>query len=526
VRYVSIKLAACLVTVLSAALVSPGQAKDLILKNDKPAATPQVAPAAAPAAVGPNRLARKPQAIQVAPAEGQSLESAWNDLFASRGDSLAELGSLTAEQRSAKLQFEADVRETVRQRMSAKQYDEVIVMLHAALRQGHPQPWMYQALGLAMMANNAPQQEVERAMMSVLDFAGHDAAQLAYVAQYLARIGMNERALSLLRQATELEPTRPEHWINAFALAQLSGDPQQVRWTTVGVLSQAWPADQKHVRDEAISHAQAAVSQLRRQNRASEADQLEADIRHALSRDLVIRVTWTGNADVDISVVEPTGEICSLRTPRTMAGGVLLGDSFARLERSAAEGFSEVYECPQGFSGQYQLLVRRIWGKVTADKVTVEVISHHNSPQQKSVAAQVELAEGVNVIKFDLAEGRRTEPLEQHQVAHALREQALLGRHLLAQQLGQSFDPQTVQALQATRAQQVGLYPFFPPQGAVGYRPIITVLPQGANLGATAVISADRRYVRITCRPVFSEIGKVLAFNINTGEITDGDPDL
>jgi len=58
--------------------------------------------------------------------------------------------------------------------------------------------------------------------------------------------------------------------------------------------------------------------------------------------------------------------------------------------------------------------------------------------------------------------------------------------------------------------------------GAVGYQPVITVLPEGANLGAFAVVSADRRYVRITVQPLFSGIGEVNTFNMATGENTTG----
>ena len=49
--------------------------------------------------------------------------------------------------------------------------------------------------------------------------------------------------------------------------------------------------------------------------------------------------------------------------------------------------------------------------------------------------------------------------------------------------------------------------------GGVGYRPIITTLPEGINMGASVVVSADRRYVRITCRPMFSSIGAVRTFS-------------
>ena len=54
-------------------------------------------------------------------------------------------------------------------------------------------------------------------------------------------------------------------------------------------------------------------------------------------------------------------------------------------------------------------------------------------------------------------------------------------------------------------------------QGAVGYQPVITTLPEGTNLVATAVISADRRYVRISAVPLFSSIGNITTFNFATG---------
>jgi hypothetical protein len=53
---------------------------------------------------------------------------------------------------------------------------------------------------------------------------------------------------------------------------------------------------------------------------------------------------------------------------------------------------------------------------------------------------------------------------------------------------------------------------------AVGYRPVIVCLPQGTNYGVNAVVSGDRRYVRIGVNPMFSSIGPVHTFNMYTGE--------
>jgi uncharacterized membrane protein YgcG len=54
-------------------------------------------------------------------------------------------------------------------------------------------------------------------------------------------------------------------------------------------------------------------------------------------------------------------------------------------------------------------------------------------------------------------------------------------------------------------------------QGAVGYQPVIIVLPEGAQMGIAAVVSTDRRYVRVACDPYFDGVASVSTFNMLTG---------
>jgi hypothetical protein len=97
--------------------------------------------------------------------------------------------------------------------------------------------------------------------------------------------------------------------------------------------------------------------------------------------------------------------------------------------------------------------------------------------------------------------------------------QRSLGKAVLAQQLAGITDPAAAAAMAASR----GGTPVGPPtpglpffgRGAVGYQPIITTLPEGVNLFARAVVSADRRYVRITAVPLFSGVGQVTQFNFS-----------
>ena len=54
--------------------------------------------------------------------------------------------------------------------------------------------------------------------------------------------------------------------------------------------------------------------------------------------------------------------------------------------------------------------------------------------------------------------------------------------------------------------------------GGVGFRPIVTWLPTGTNFTANAVVSPDRRYVRMSLAPFFSSIPRVDTFNYHTGQ--------
>jgi hypothetical protein len=137
-------------------------------------------------------------------------------------------------------------------------------------------------------------------------------------------------------------------------------------------------------------------------------------------------------------------------------------------------------------------------------------------------------------VVFELKNGRRKEPLREQQVANAVGGQLAVNRQILAQQLAAAVDPAVQQAMALSRATS-GYYNSstggsggsssgwpFSISGAVGYQPVIQVLPEGAQLGAAAVVSADRRYVRVAVVPYFSGVAEVNIFNTATGSNTSG----
>jgi hypothetical protein len=392
--------------------------------------------------------------------------------------------------------------------MAKKQLDQVIALINAALRNGQPQPWMYESLGIAMELKGSSKSDIERTIMSAADFST-SASELMYVAQYLSRLGLDRRAMLVCEQVVKIEPLRSEAYILGLRSAQQADDTAGIRWATVGILSQAWPTSMAEFELTASRVAKATLERLATEGRTAERDAFLKELQEAVVRDCVVRVSWTGNADVDISVEEPSGSVCSASDPRTIGGGVQLGDGYSSKDKPD-EGASEVYVCPKGFAGSYRVQIHRVWGEVAAGKVTVDVYTHLRSGDMQHERQQLEVNDKDAMVLFDLNHGRRAEPIETAQLATAVKRQETLSRSVLAQQLDSSSDPSAaggrfIPGLDRRAA-------FFGGRGAVGFQPIIQTLPEGLMMGAIGVVSADRRYVRVATEPVISSIGNVQTF--------------
>ncbi len=483
-------------------------------------------------------------------ADAKDLDAAWNDYFAKLPTADKDDAAAVGRQR------DAAVRETVRQLIDAKKFAEVAAVLRGALRNGYGQPWMYEALGLAMRADGQPKDEIERALMSAVQFAS-TTNDLMFVAVYMSREGFDARALKLFRQAAQLEPTRYEPYMHGLEVALRLKDAEGIQWACVGVLGQVWPEDKLPIVDMARHAAAATIEDLNAAHRTADAKRFEKALAQALVRDLIVHVSWTGDAEIDVAVQEPPGTVCSYRTPRTASGGVMLSNTPDRSGVATGEGISQDYVVAEAFPGAYKILLRRVFGKVSAGKVTVDIYTHSGTKNALHLRKQIPLGERDAVVDYELKDGRRTGALKQAAVAAATQNmlgvnRALLAqmaqgalpaanqpaagqinRNVLMQQLQAINDPATAAAFASSRStgvngnnpngvngnNAIGLLPFAI-QGAVGYQPVITTLPEGTNMSATAVVSADRRYVRISVVPLFSAVGNITTFNFATGAQT------
>jgi hypothetical protein len=318
----------------------------------------------------------------------------------------------------------------------------------------------------------------------------------------------------------------PEPYTQGLRLAEKLDDLEAIQWATVGILGQAWPKEQNDVWQKGVRVAMATLAKLEADKRTDEAKRYREALDKAVERDCVLVVTWTGDGDVDVLVEEPAGTVCSLRNRRTSSGGVLLGDCRSQAGQEHSGAKSEVYVCPKGFSGMYKALVRRVWGEITANRVKVDVFTHFQSGSQVRVTKTIVLDKDQAALQFELADGRRTESLKDRQLVNTAATHLAVQQKVLAQQLAATVDPETLRNLaNARNSYSPGgdvnpADPSFPflRNAAVGYEPVIITLPEGAFMMATAVISADRRYVRVAPSPTFSAIGEVTTFNTSSGE--------
>jgi hypothetical protein len=491
-------------------------------------------------------------AINLNLAPGADVAQAWEDFFAKYDPAkdTARPGQLTPEALRAidgkRLQQKMAVLETLQElknaiakaiqqdqkELATKKHEEVIALIEAALRHDQAQPQMYEILSMSMKAAGRPREEIDRAIMSAAEFT-QNSADLMYLGAFLMQSNMDQRALQVFRQVAQAEPLWPEPLYNGMLAARRLEDMPGLEWSTTGILSQAFQPAKAQIWEEALRVAKAAISNLRKQKRDQEANHFEAAVNQAVARDCVVTAEWTGDAEIDVMVKEPAGTTCSLRNLRTSSGGMLIDDLNSTGEASV-KGHMAVYACPKAFSGDYQLLIRRVFGKLTTGKVKVTVYTHLNTEKGKSTVQWIPLDSSEALVKFDVVDGRRKESLHDRQVVNAAVDAVAHRQNqvVLAQQIAALNDPnapaalaaaqQAASAAAAAQNQQINPNFFANPwanglHGAVGYTPVIITLPEGTNMASTAVISADRRYVRITSVPLFSAVSEVHTFSIANG---------
>ena len=191
-------------------------------------------------------------------------------------------------------------------------------------------PHIYEILGLAA-ENLDDRTEAQRAYASLIEVATAKPELLQRAGLLLVRVGGAKLAETPLRRAMELRPDRVNSYRHLALMLWLDHRPEEAARVLEAALRQTFPAwygdAHRVVRDE-LGYVYRSWGSKAPAQRA-EIEDRAAGLNVDLARRDAIRVTlaWETDAnDVDLHVVDPSGEECFYGHPRNRSGLELYGD--------------------------------------------------------------------------------------------------------------------------------------------------------------------------------------------------------
>ncbi len=289
--------------------------------------------------------------------------------------------------------------------MEMDEFKHAAEVLKGALRKGlTTENWTHESLAIALQAAQAAPDEVERAMLSGIDLEPTNAKAYLQAAKAEADLKNHAQAIAFCKRAAELAPDQPMAYANALAYADRATDlkTDAVVWAAHNLMKRDWnTADDINYHEQVKARLPGLVA------KAEKAGQKTDELRKALAeqthRDLVIELLWQGAADLDLTVVEPTGSVCSATQKRTTGGGVLKSDVLEQGNDRA-----EVYTAALAFKGTYKVSVKQAFGKPIGGTATVKITKNKGTPKESHDLVTVNLNDPKSV-EVSLEAGSRTE---------------------------------------------------------------------------------------------------------------------
>jgi len=389
-------------------------------------------------------------------------------------------------------------------------FDHAAEFLKANLRRGVVvEPWVFKALAVALRQSGGSAEEIERAEVSVADLEPMNSGGYLLAARALADDKNYDRAVAFCKQAAELAPGLPHAFADAARYAEMAKDATSLRWATGELLRQEWPVGNAELHRTALDR----IESLSRNLSKDEAEKLRGSAGAQRRRDLVVKMSFQGEADLDLRVEEPTGTLCSTLHKQTVNGGVLLADSLANMT-------SETYVASEAFSGDYHVSVERVWGKPLGGKAQLKIIRHQGTPEETEELVTVKIESNVTrpiLVKLD--GGRRQEtayvpPAAAHRPAEDVTAPVDSSMEV-NNKLRALADPDVRDVQVGTKGGMVSSgreVSHAPPPSFTRHEndrtlfqnKVSSFVANTLEVTAQATLSADRRSVRVSMQPVFT----------------------
>jgi hypothetical protein len=213
--------------------------------------------------------------------------------------------------------------------------------------------------------------------------------------------GARVKLADLLDAAMKVAPHLPHPILMSLLLAERQKDPKRFGDSADTLLSLGWPGVDETWRAGIRARSNAMAKQLNEEGRNREAKDLLDRLPMIEARDLVVRLSWSGDAMLDLVVDEPAGFSVDHFNPRSVFGGALVKEGRGK-DREA------VYVCPRGFDGEYTVHVNVLYNDATkpARIATLEIITHDGAAEEKVTAKTLSLSK-LEPVRVTLTGGHR-----------------------------------------------------------------------------------------------------------------------
>ncbi len=274
------------------------------------------------------------------------------------------------------------------------------------------EPWMYEFLVKTFEARKHTDQEVKMVIGYAAKLAKRSKnpndlirlADMMVVRDYYGKVGdpgFETEIGELVDMAAEKVPANAFPAMMSINLATKTKDPKRMGDAADSLLSLGWPGIDDQIRRDAEQQVKNLEKVLRDDGKPAEADALDARFAASEVRDVHAKLTWAGEADIDLIVAEPLGATAQFKTPRTVFGGAIIKNGFGRHPE-------EVYVCPRAFDGDYTFQIETIFndpGKPAVEAI-LEVILHEGGEQERRQTHKFDLAKPDSLV-VKLTGGRR-----------------------------------------------------------------------------------------------------------------------
>jgi tetratricopeptide (TPR) repeat protein len=385
--------------------------------------------------------------------------------------------------------------------MDFDEFGHAAEVLKANLRKGlATDEWAHEALAVALQMSKADAVEVERAALSAIDLEPTNPKSWLKAAKVEAELKNNDQAVAFCKKAAEYGPDQPGPYANALAYAKDAKNvsPDTIAWAATNLLQRDWAVSdgidyQRKTRDMLPQFAH------KFQAAGIKADVLNKALVEETRRDLVIELLWQGAADLDLSVIEPSGSTCSATMKRTTGGGVLKGDIIEQTD----DGRAEVYTAASAFTGTYKVNVRSAFGRAVGNTATIKVTRFKGTPKESHDLITVDLARP-QPVEIKLDGGSRTELATVTQDVTQVRLETAAPQGVATPTgIGSGLGGGCGTAGSVMSAPVAGSKPALPVVAAPQER-VLPGMGSAADIRASYKLNADRTSYSVHVNPVFS----------------------